>query len=119
MKYLKQVLIIVLFSFIGELCHRYIPYPIPASIYGMVLLFAALVCKVVKIEAVQGAGAFLVELLPLLFVAPVVGLVDCWPQVQEILLPLFVIVVVTTVFTFWVSGAVTKWICGKRSQSHE
>lgn len=119
MKYLKQILLIVVFSFAGELCHRYIPYPIPASIYGMVLLFAALACKVIRIEAVGETGNFLVDLLPVLFVAPVVGLVDCWPQLQAVLLPLFVIVVVTTIFTFWVSGAVTKLLCRKRGQNHE
>lgn len=119
MKYLKQILLIVGFSFAGELCHRYIPYPIPASIYGMVLLFGALACKVIRIEAVGETGNFLVELLPVLFVAPVVGMVDCWPQLQAVLLPLFVIVVVTTVFTFWVSGAVTKLVSRRRGQKHE
>lgn len=119
MKYLKQVLIIVLFSFIGELCHRYIPYPIPASIYGMVLLFAALACKVIKLENVQDAGEFLVSALPVLFVAPVVGLIDCWPLLQEILPALVVIVAVSTVLTFLVSGVVTKWLIQKKEKSHE
>ena len=119
MKYLKQVLIIVLFSFIGELCHRYIPYPIPASIYGMVLLFAALACKVIKLENVQDAGGFLVSALPVLFVAPVVGLIDCWPLLQEILPALVVIVAVSTVLTFLVSGVVTKWLIQKKEKTHE
>lgn len=118
MKYLKQILIIVVFSFAGELCHWYIPYPIPASIYGMVLLFAALACKVTKLENVQDAGSFLVSALPVLFVAPVVGLLDCWSQLQEILFPVLAIVVVTTGITFWASGAVTKWIGRKRRQDH-
>lgn len=118
MKYLKQILLIVFFSFAGELCHWYIPYPIPASIYGMVLLFVALASKAIKIEAVREMGNFLVDLLPLLFVAPVVGLVDCWSQVQGVIVPLLAIVVVTTGLTFWVAGAVTKLICSKRSKEH-
>lgn len=119
MKHLKQMLLITVFSFAGEVCHRYIPYPIPASIYGMVLLFAALACKVIKLEGVQDAGGFLVNVLPVLFVAPVVGLIDCWPLLQEILPALLVIVIVTTVVTFWVSGVVTKWLCRKKENGHE
>ena len=119
MKYLKQTLIIVFFSFAGELCHWYIPYPIPASIYGMVLLFAALACKVIKLENVQDAGSFLVSALPVLFVAPVVGLLDCWPLLQEILPALVVIVVVSTVLTFLVSGVVAKWLIQKKENAHE
>ena len=42
MKYVKQLMIILLFSFIGDILNHLIPLPIPASIYGMVLLFIAL-----------------------------------------------------------------------------
>ena len=42
MKYVKQFALILLFSFLGEVCRFLIPINIPASIYGMVLLFAAL-----------------------------------------------------------------------------
>ena len=42
MKYIRQFAIIMLFSLLGELCHLILPFPIPASIYGMVLLFLSL-----------------------------------------------------------------------------
>ena len=42
MKYLSQFLIILGFTFLGEALQRIIPLPIPASIYGLTLLFAAL-----------------------------------------------------------------------------
>ena len=41
MKYLRQLLIILIFSFIGEVLHSLIPIQVPASIYGLVLLFIA------------------------------------------------------------------------------
>ena len=40
MKYIKQFSIILLISFLGEALHALLPLPIPASIYGIVLLFA-------------------------------------------------------------------------------
>ena len=68
MKYLKQICLILLFSFLGEVCRYLIPLTIPASIYGMVLLFVALALKLVRVESVRETGAFLTSLLPVLFV---------------------------------------------------
>ena len=112
MKYMKQIALIILFSFLGEVCRALIPLPIPASIYGMVLMFAALALKIVKLEQVKDAGGFMTSILPVLFVAPLVSLMDCWPLLRENLLPLTVIAAVTTVTTFGAAGFVTKWMMG-------
>ena len=115
MKYLKQFTLIILFSFLGELCRYLIPYPIPGSIYGMVLMFAALSLKIIKLNQVSEAGHFLTSILPVLFVAPLVSLMDCWPLLRENLVPLAVITVVTTVTTFAAAGIVTKWMMGGKN----
>ena len=107
--------LIVLFSFLGEVCRAVIPLPVPASIYGMVLMFTALSLKIVKLEQVGEAGHFLTSLLPVLFVAPLVSLMDCWPLLRENLLPLAVITAVTTVTTFAAAGFVTKWTMGGKN----
>lgn len=39
MKYLKQFLIILAISMIGEILKYLLPLPVPASIYGMLILF--------------------------------------------------------------------------------
>ena len=104
MKYLRQILLILLFSFLGELLHDLIPLPVPASIYGMVLLFAALSLRIVRLDQVQEAGDFLVSILPVLFVAPIVSLLDCWEIIRPNLLPITVILLVSTLVCFAVSG---------------
>ena len=43
MKFLKQFSIILFISFLGEILHTLIPLPVPASVYGLVLMLAALV----------------------------------------------------------------------------
>ena len=108
MKYLRQFGLVLLFSLLGELCRFLIPFPIPASIYGMILLFIALACKLVKVEAVKETGSFLVSMLPLLFVVTTVGLMGCWSLIRDKLPQLAILVVVTTVVTFGVSGILTK-----------
>jgi holin-like protein len=108
MKQIKQLSIILFVSFLGELCHVWIPLPIPASIYGMVLLLLALLFKLVKIDQINEMGTFLVKILPLLFVVPTVGLVKHWDLIRTNLIGIIVIILVTTVLTFVVSGSLAK-----------
>ena len=118
MKQIKQFAIILLFSFLGEVCHAWIPLPIPASIYGMVLLLVALLTGLVKLGHIEQTGAFLVKLLPLLFVVPTVGLVKHWGLIRSNLVGIAVIVLVTTALTFAVSGLLVKW-CRKGGEADD
>ena len=74
MKYIRQLGIILLVSFLGELLHYLLPLPVPASIYGIVLLFAALETRLLKADAIRETSAFLLEIMPMLFVPAGVGL---------------------------------------------
>ena len=113
MKYLRQMCLIMLFSFAGELCRFLLPSPIPASIYGMVFLFVALSLKLVHVESVRDTGSFLTSLLPVMFVAPVVNLMDCWEQIQGSLIPLLLITLISTVIVFGAAGLVTQKLMKK------
>lgn len=117
MKYIRQFSIILLFSLTGDLCHAVLPLPIPASIYGMVLLLLALATKALKVEAVKETGAFLVGLLPLLFVVPTVGLMACWSFIQQDLWSIVIAIIVTTTLTFGISGLLTK-LCRKGGEDN-
>ena len=64
MKYIRQLGIILLVSFLGELLHYLLPLPVPASIYGIVLLFAALETRLLKADAIRETSAFLLEIMP-------------------------------------------------------
>lgn len=108
MKYLSQLLIILGFTLLGEALQRLIPLPIPASVYGLVLLFAALCSGLVKLEQVKTAGSFLTSILPVLFVSPTVRIVEFWSQIQDQLLIICLLTAASTVLTFGISGAVTQ-----------
>ena len=118
MKYLSQILLICTFSFLGELLHALIPWPIPASIYGMLLLFAALSVKLIRVEQVKDAGTFLTSFLPVLFVAPIVSLLDCWEQIKPYLLPILAILIGSTVLCFGISGWVTQLYIRAKEKKH-
>lgn len=108
MKYIRQICIIFIFSFLGELCHAIIPLSIPASVYGMILLFAALRLKIVPKESVKEAGSFLVALLPLIFVVPAVGLLEYWHVIAGHAVAFGFLIVCSLVITFAVSGLVAQ-----------
>lgn len=113
MKYLSQFLIIMGFTLAGEALQRLVPLPIPASVYGIVLLFAALCLGVVKLGQVKEAGSFLTSLLPILFISPAAGVLENWGLIRGALVPMFALVVVSTLLTFAVAGHVTQWLLKK------
>lgn len=114
MKYLKQFLIIILVSCIGEILNHYIPLPIPASIYGLVLMLGLLVLKIVPLNAVKDAAEFLINIMPVMFIPAGVGLIVYWEQLKPILIPTCIIIVVTTILVMITTGKVSDFILGKK-----
>lgn len=113
MKYLSQFLIILGFTLTGEALQRIIPLPIPASVYGLTLLFLSLNLKIVKVEQVKETGAFLTSILAVLFVSPAVNIVDDWGLIRNDLLPIVLIMIGSTVLTFGIGGRVAQWLLRK------
>lgn len=110
LKYVKQFLIILLISFIGEGLNFLIPAPIPASIYAMVILFVCLCTKIIKLEAVKDAGMFLIEIMPLMFIPAGVGLMKSWGVLKPLIIPVAVITVISLIAVMAVSGRVSQRI---------
>ena len=108
MKYLKQFGIILAVSFVGELFNRLLPLPVPASIYGIVLLFLLLVTGVLPLGAVREAGSFLIAIMPVMFIPAAVGLIEQWEGIRSFLAAYLIVTVVSTVVVMAVSGRVTQ-----------
>jgi len=105
MKYVKQFAMILLVSFAGELLNYLLPLPVPASIYGLVLMLVCLLTGIIKLDAVRDTACFLIEFIP-----AAVGLMASWSVIKENLLAYLVIAVVTTVAVMAVSGLVTQGV---------
>ena len=116
MKYIKQLFWILLFSGIGELLQAVIPLPVPAAIYGLVLLLTALCTGLLKADHIADTARFLIAVMPLLFVAPAVSVLANWGLIAPHVIPIVVIMCLSTVIVFAVAGLVTKWL-GKGGQS--
>ena len=110
MKYLKQFLIILLISFAGELLKYVLPLPIPASIYGMVILLVGLLTGWIALDAVKDVGKFLIEIMPVMFIPAGVGLMASWGVLKPVLVPVSIITVVCVFTVMGVSGVVTQFL---------
>jgi holin-like protein len=110
MKYVKQFFIILLISFVGEFFNYLIPLPIPASIYGMVILFIGLMSGLIRLDDVKDVGKFLIEIMPLMFIPAGVGLIESWGTLKPVLLPVCVITVVAIVTVMVATGKLSQWM---------
>ena len=119
MKFLRQFMIILLLSFLGEVLKMFVPLPIPASVYGLVLMLVCLMTGVLKTSQVKDAAFFLIEIMPVMFIPAAAGLIDSWKVLQPLLLPILVITVVITVFVMVVTGKVAQMIAQKRGIKNE
>ena len=119
MKYVKQFWIILLFCALGEGLRVLLPLPIPASVYGLILLLAALLTGIMKLERVEETADFLVEIMPVMFIPAGVGLLTAWGALKPIWLPVVAITILTTVIVMVVTGRVTQFVIRKDRKKTE
>ncbi len=116
MKYIGQFTIIITISLMGEILNKLIPLPIPASIYGMIILFTLLSTNILRLSAVKETGKFLIYIMPIMFVPPTVGLMDSWGIMQEFLIAIITISLLSTIIVLAVSGRITQFIIGLKEK---
>ena len=100
----------------GELLHFLIPLPIPASIYGIVLLFVALYAHWIQVRQIREVSAFLIAIMPVLFIPSAVGLVTAWEVIRPNLVSYLVITLVSTLVVMGAAGWATQLVlrCHKK-----
>lgn len=108
MKHIFNLTLILFISFLGELLNHLIPLPIPGSIYGLILMFIALCAKLIPEESIRTTGGFLIEIMPVMFIPATVALMDSWGVLKGMLVPVLVIIVVSTFVVMGVTGVVTQ-----------
>lgn len=108
MKNLFRLTIILGISLLGEILGMLIPLPIPASIYGLILMLLALMTHIVPLERVETTGRFLIEIMPVMFIPAAVGLIDSWQDLRPMLLPALIATFAVTFVVMGVTALVTQ-----------
>ena len=105
MKLLTQIGIIFGICWISTCIERVLPFTLPASIIGMLLLLALLLARVVRTEHIREKSDYLLGNLPFFFIPSSVSILNYVDVLRDNLLPLLVICTVSLAATF----AVTVW----------
>lgn len=116
MKYIKQFAIILSVSCLGELIKPFIPLPIPAGIYGLILMMTLLITKIVKLEQVHETANYLIEVMPLMFIPAAVGLIAAMEELKAMLVPAILITLVSTITVMASAGKMTDFVLERKKK---
>lgn len=109
MKYLHQAMIIAAVTFAAEIVKFILPWPVPASIYGLVMLFLLLKTGLLKLSQVEDVGGFLLEWMPVLLVPASVSFLTVLDTIQAMLLPVLIMGFLGTMAVMFVTGRAAQW----------
>ena len=118
MQYLKQFTVIIAISALSELLAIFIPLPIPASIYGMSLLFLLLMIGVLKLKQVESAANLLLGIMPALFVVSGAGLITSYGQIAENFFSWVAVNIASTIVILATTGLLAQGLI-RRKQAKE
>ena len=93
MKYVRQIGIILGITLAGEFLNQILPLPVPAGVYGLFLMLAALMTGVVKLE--------------------------CADELKAVLIPFLIIIAVSTVVVMIVTGKVAQFMMESAEKKKE
>ena len=117
-KYIFQFARITAFCLAGEVLAVVLPLPIPASVYGLLLMVAALKTGVLKLDQVRETGLFLTGIFPLLFVPAAAGVMELGSQLMNLLLPAVLAIVPITALVMAVTGMVAQKCAGRKEHKN-
>lgn len=118
MKYIKQFTIILLITLCAEMLRYFIPFKIPATIYGLVLLVILLKSNILKLDQIKDVSSFLLNIMPVLYIPALVGLMNAWSSLKSIWIPFVVINLLTTLIVMVVSGHATQALMRLKVKNH-
>ena len=110
MKYIKQFAIIAAITFLGEVLNLLLPFPVPASIYGMVMLFVCLMTGILKLSQIEETADLLLGVMPIFFISPTVSIMSSIGLIKDQLIGVFLTCVVSTAVVMAVTGWVAQFV---------
>ena len=107
MRYVKQIGIILGITLAGEILNHVVPLPVPAGVYGLFIMLAALMCGAVM------------DTMTMMFIPATVGIVECIGEVKAVLVPFLIIIGISTLLVMAVTGCMAQWVMGRKHSGEE
>ena len=121
MEILVQIGVVLAVCLAGEGISAVLPFPFPASVVAMVLLFILLASGLLKPHHIKEKSNFLLSNMAFFFIPAGVGLLNYLDVLAANLVPLLVICLITTPVVFFVTGwtvqAIIKWMAAREENS--
>ena len=114
MKYLKQAVIIAAVTAAAEGIKYVVPLPVPASIYGLILMLTALLSGILKVDQVDDTAVFLIDIMPVMFIPAGVGLLTSIEALRPNLTAIIVITILTTVLVMGITGITAQFVMERK-----
>lgn len=115
MKIVKQFGIILFITLLGEVLHHLIPLPVPASIYGMLIMLLCLRFKIIEVSDVKETSYFLLEAMPIVFIPAAAGIITAMDVLKNIFIAYAVTAIASTLVVMIISGAVTQLLMNRKN----
>lgn len=100
MKMMFQIGILFLVCLAGHAISVLLPFPVPGTVIGMILLFLLLLFKLVKADHMKPLSEFLLKNMAFFFVPAGVNILANLDLVKDKVFALAAVVVLTTILTF-------------------
>ncbi|MCM1176165.1 MAG: CidA/LrgA family protein [Clostridium sp.] len=104
MNIVKGIFIILLFLVLGNICSWLMGHFIPGSVCGMVLLFIALVARIIKPEDIRTVADFLTKNMTIFFIPASIGIMEQWGIISASIAGWLGVVFISTVCVLAVTG---------------
>lgn len=112
MEIIIQIGIVFGICLVGQLIASVLPVAVPGSVIGLLLLFLLLYLKVLKPHHIERKSDFLLKNMAFFFIPAGVGILNSYKSLQGEILPLLMVIAITTVLTFaaaaWTVQAVMR-----------
>lgn len=117
MKYLRQLMIILVTYFIGQVVQTLFHLPIPGSVVGLILLFLALHIGIIRVEMIEDVCEFLLSNMSFLFIPAGVGLMTSLGILKGKWIAFMVILIISTILVWVITAYTVKYL--RKGSLHE
>lgn len=110
MTIMRQILVILIISLVGEFVSSLLPFPIPAGIYGFIIMFICLMTGILKVSQIREVSTFLVDNLQIIILPACMEIVSYWSEIAGEAWKLFSIAIISTCVVILVTGKTADFI---------
>ena len=116
--FLQQAFVFAFIMLLANLIVGILPFPMPGSVMGLILLFIALCLKIVKLEQVESLGNSLTGLISFLFVPSGISVMNSLGIMGQYGVQIVLIIIIATIILLAITGwTATALLNLKKNQS--